>query len=64
MTTLLLDCALVDNVRMLGYGKPEAPEPMLAAATQYGIDVEAVRQAYTPEMPGAAHADADAEVTA
>ncbi|ABM37583.1 ParB/RepB/Spo0J family partition protein [Polaromonas naphthalenivorans] len=48
LTTLLLDCALVDNVRMLGYGKPEAPEPMLAAAMQYGVDVEAVRQAYTP----------------
>lgn len=62
--TLLLDCALVNNVHTYGHGNPPAPEPMLAAATQYGVDVEAVRQAYAPEMPGAAHADADAEVTA
>lgn len=64
LNTLMLDCALVNNVRVYGFGKTRAPEPMLAAATQYGIDIEAVRQAYAPEMPGAAHADADAEVTA
>lgn len=64
LDTLMLDCVLVKHVRVFGYGKPEAPQQMLAAAAQYGVDVEAVRSAYPPEMPDATHADADAEVTA
>ena len=55
LTALLLDCALVDSVRMLSYGKPDAPTQLLAAAKQYGVDVDVVRKAYQvePEMDAA-----------
>ncbi|MDH6185319.1 ParB/RepB/Spo0J family partition protein [Polaromonas sp. CG_23.6] len=49
LNALLLDCALVDHVRAFSYGKPEAPAALLAAATQYGVEVEDVRSAYPVE---------------
>ena len=59
LTVLLLDCALVDSVRMLSYGKPDAPTQLLAAAKQYGVDVDAVRKAYQAE-PETEAAETDA----
>ncbi len=45
LTTLLLDCALVDNVVAQSYGPRDKPEPLLAAAKHYGVDVAAIRKA-------------------
>ena len=49
LNALLLDCALVDHIRAFSYGKPEAPAALLAAAAQYGVEVEDVRSAYPAE---------------
>ena len=49
LNALLLDCALVGQIRTFGYGKPEAPAALLAAATQYGVEVDDVRSAYPAE---------------
>lgn len=49
LNMLMLDCALVSNVRAYNYGEPRAPQQMLAAAAQYGVDVEDVRSAYPAE---------------
>ena len=60
LTTLLLDCALVKNVRKLSYGKPETPEQLLTAAAQYGVDVEDVRSAYPAETAAKEPAELEA----
>ncbi|WP_029524840.1 ParB/RepB/Spo0J family partition protein [Polaromonas glacialis] len=49
LNALLLDCALVDHIRAFSYGKPEAPAALLAAATQYGVEIDDVRSAYPAE---------------
>jgi ParB/RepB/Spo0J family partition protein len=43
LTTLLLDCALVDNVKADGY-RADKPSALLAAAKHFGVDVDAIRK--------------------
>lgn len=43
LATLLLDCALVDDVIADGYS-PRKPEPLLVAAKHYGVDVATIRR--------------------
>jgi hypothetical protein len=40
---LLMDCAIVDNVRVPAYSLDSQPLPLLALAKHYGVDVKAVR---------------------
>jgi ParB/RepB/Spo0J family partition protein len=43
LTALLMDCAIVDNVRVQYYSQHTKPGPLLALAAHYGIDAKAVR---------------------
>ncbi len=42
LTHLLMDCALVDNVRVQPWNMSAKPAPLLVLAQHYGIDVKAV----------------------
>lgn len=45
LATLLLDCALIENVESNGYdGEHYKPNALLAAAKHYGVDVAALRK--------------------
>jgi ParB/RepB/Spo0J family partition protein len=54
LTALLLDCAVIDNVRAEGGGKPG---PLLALANHYGIDAKAVMTEATGPAADPATAD-------
>lgn len=46
LTLLMLDCALVDNVLVHGYGN-DKPKALMAAAKRYGVDIAAIRKEVT-----------------
>lgn len=43
ITLLMLDCALIDEVRVHPHGNAREPVPLLKAAKHYGVDVDALR---------------------
>lgn len=44
LATLLLDCALVEDVVAEGYNLKKQPEALTAAAKHYGVDIDAIRK--------------------
>lgn len=53
LTQLLLDCVLVDNVQPTFHNVGAKPGPLLALASHYGIDAQAVMQAAVPPAEAA-----------
>ena len=58
LTALILDCCIVDNVRVSPYRLDTEPGPLLALAAHYGIDPKAVQTPVAEEPADAAAAPA------